>query len=201
MEMDMQRHVEHTLLERGPSMTRVTRDDWIEEGFRVLVEEGDGGLTVDALCARLDRSKGSFYHHFEGRPGYVHSLLESWERAATDRLIETGHADAPVEARMRAVNRQASELKNARLERAIRGWSAREPLAREVQDRVDRRRLAFLEELCVERMGESEDARRLARVFQLAFVGAQHLDPPLEGEELYRTFRFLDPLFDVRRPR
>ena len=116
---------------------------------------------------------------------------------ATDRLIETGHADAPVEDRLRAVNRQASELRNARLERAIRGWAAREPEAREVQDRVDRRRLAFLEELCAERMGEGEAAKRLARVFQLAFVGAQHLDPPLEGDELYRTFRFLDPLFDM----
>jgi len=178
-------------------MTRVSRSDWIQEGFRILADDGDGALTVDALCKQLDRSKGSFYHHFEGRPGYVRALLESWEREATDRLIETGHADAPVEDRLRAVNRQASELRNARLERAIRGWAAREPVAREAQDRVDRRRLAFLEELCAERMGEGEAAKRLARVFQLAFVGAQHLDPPLEGDELYRTFRFLDPLFDM----
>jgi AcrR family transcriptional regulator len=177
-------------------MSGIPRDTWIEEGFRVLADEGDGALTVDALCRRLNRSKGSFYHHFGGRSGYVEALLAAWERQATDRLIETGHADAPVEARLRAVNRQASELRNARLERAIRGWAAREPVAGRVQDRVDRRRLAFLEELCVERMGGGEAAVRLARVFQLAFVGAQHLDPPLEGEELYRIFRFLDPLFE-----
>jgi AcrR family transcriptional regulator len=178
-------------------MTRIPRDAWIEEGFQILADEGDGALTVEALCGRLDRSKGSFYHHFGGRSGYVDALLSEWESQATDRLIETGHTGAPVDARLRAVNRQASELRNARLERAIRGWSAREPAARRVQDRVDRRRLAFLEDLCVERMGEGEAARRLARVFQLTFVGAQHLDPPLEGEELYRTFRFLDPLFDM----
>jgi AcrR family transcriptional regulator len=176
-------------------MTRVTKDDWIAEGFRILADEGDGALTVDALCAHLRRTKGSFYHHFDGRPGYVRALLETWERQATDRLIETGRSAAPVEDRLRAVNRQASELRNARLERAIRGWAAREPEAREVQERVDRRRLAFLDEMCAERMGEGEAAKRLARVFQLTFVGAQHLDPPLEGEELYRTFRFLDPLF------
>jgi hypothetical protein len=127
----------------------------------------------------------------------VADLLEEWERQATDRLIETGQTDAPVEDRLRAVNRQASELRNARLERAIRGWAAREPEARRVQDRVDQRRLSFLEELCAERMGGGDPALRLARVFQLAFVGAQHLEPPLEGEDLYRTFRFLDPLFDV----
>jgi len=176
---------------------QITRDDWIEEGFRVLAAEGDGALTVDALCERLERSKGSFYHHFGGRPGYVKAVLEAWEGQATDRLIETGRSDAPVEDRLRAVNRQATGLKNARLERAIRGWAAREPEAAKVQDRVDRRRLAFLEELCAERMGEGEGAKRMARIFQLAFVGAQHVDPPLEGEELYRTFRFLEPIFDI----
>jgi AcrR family transcriptional regulator len=178
-------------------VAKITRKDWIEEGFHILVEEGDGALTVDALCARMGRSKGSFYHHFAGRPGYVEALLDTWERQATDRLIETGQSDAPVEDRLRAVNRQAAELRNARLERAIRGWAANEPLAGEVQDRVDRRRLGFLEELCAERMGEGPPARLLARIFQLAFVGAQHLDPPLEGDELYETFRFLDPLFDL----
>ena len=177
-------------------MTRVPRQAWIEEGFRLLVEEGDGALTVDALCRRLGRSKGSFYHHFGGRPGYIDALLGEWEQQATDRLIATGRSPDPVEARLRTVNRQASELGNARLERAIRGWAAREPLAARVQERVDRRRLRFLEELCTERMGGGEAAERLARIFQLTFVGAQHLDPPLEGEELYRTFRFLDPLFD-----
>lgn len=180
-------------------MTRVTREDWLEEGFRLLASEGDAALTVDALCERLERSKGSFYHHFEGRPGYVRDLLETWEQQATDRLIDTGRADAPVEDRLRAVNRQASELKNSRLERAIRGWAGREPEAARVQDRVDRRRLAFLEDLCAERMGSGAAARTLARVFQLVFVGAQHLDPPLEGEDLYRTFRSLDPLFDLGR--
>ena len=36
-----------------------------------------------------------------------------------------------------------------------------------IADRVDRRRLSFLEELCEELMGEGDAARRLARVFQL----------------------------------
>jgi AcrR family transcriptional regulator len=178
-------------------MTRTSRKDWIQEGFRILASEGDSGLTVDALCERLERTKGSFYHHFEGRPGYVEDLLEAWERQATDRIIASGRSDAPVKERLRAVNRQASELKNARLERAIRGWATREPQARRVQDRVDRKRLEFLVELCAERMRDREEAEMLARVFQLALVGAQHVDPPFEGEKLYRALRFLDPLFEL----
>ena len=178
-------------------MTRTSRDHWIDEGFRILSEEGDGALTVDALCARLDRSKGSFYHHFAGRDAFVEALLGAWEKQVTDRLIETGRGAAPVDDRLRSLNREASELRIARLERAIRGWAAREPRARRAQERVDRRRLAFLEDLCAERMGAGDAAKLLARVLQLTFVGAQHLDPPLEGEDLYRTFRFLEPLFDT----
>ncbi len=178
-------------------MARRSQKDWIEEGFQILATEGDGGLTVDALCERLERTKGSFYHHFEGRPGYVEDLLAEWERQATDRIIASGSSDAPVRERLRAVNKQASELRNARLERAIRGWAAREPQARHAQDRVDRKRLEFLIELCTERMRDPDAAGMLAKIFQLALVGAQHLDPPLEGDDLYVTLRFLDPLFDV----
>jgi AcrR family transcriptional regulator len=178
-------------------MARKSRKDWIEEGFRVLASEGDAGLTVDALCERLGRTKGSFYHHFEGRPGYVEDLLAAWERQATDRIIASGSSAAPVKERLRAVNRQASELRNARLERAIRGWAAREPQARRVQDRVDQKRHEFLVELCTERMRDPEAARVMAKIVQLALVGAQHLDPPLEGDDLYETLRFLDPLFDI----
>ena len=127
----------------------------------------------------------------------VSTNLDVTLRGATDRLIETSREEAPVEDRLRAVNRQASELRNSRLERAIRGWAAREPEAARIQDRVDRRRLSSLEELCVERMGPGDAARRLARVFQLVFVGAQHLDPPLGGEELYRTYRLLEPVGPV----
>ena len=97
-----------------------------------------------------------------------------------------------------SVERQAAELKNARLERAIRGWASREPQARRVQDRVDRKRLEFLVELCTERMKDPKAAALLARIFQLALVGAQHVDPPFEGEDLYGALRFLDPLFDLQ---
>ena len=178
-------------------MARRSRKDWIQQGFRILSSEGHVGLTVDALCERLARTQASFYHHFQGGPGYVEDLLAAWERQATDRIIALGRSEAPVKERLRAVNRQASELKNARLERAIRGWATREPQARRVQDRVDRKRLEFLVELCTERMNNPDAAEMLARLIQLTLVGAQHVDPPFEGEELYGALRFLDPLFDL----
>lgn len=182
-------------------MATTSRSDWIEEGFRILADEQDGGLTVDALCERLGRTKGSFYHHFPGRNAYVEALLAEWERRSADHLIAFVSSADRVEDRLRRLNQRASREGRPRLERAIRSWATREPLARRTQDRVDARRLELLEGMLGERMGPGEDATRMARVLQLVFIGAQHLDPPLEGSDLYETFRFLDPLFDadVRR--
>lgn len=177
-------------------MARASREAWIEEGFRILEEAGDAALTVDALCERLGLTKGSFYHHFRGRPGYVDALLGEWERRSTDRLIDSVASEGTVEERLRRLNHQASDEGRPRLEHAVRAWASREPRARATQERVDARRLRFLEELLAERMGKGEAAKRLARVFHLMFVGAQHLEPPFEGAELYRTFRFLDPLLE-----
>jgi AcrR family transcriptional regulator len=171
-----------------------SRGDWIEEGFRILADEGAGGLTVEALCERLERTKGSFYHHFGGRNDYVEALLVEWEARSTDHLIAFVRSADSVEDRLRRLNRQASEQGRPRLERAIRSWAMHEPLARRAQDRIDARRLRFLEEMLREKMGRGEASKRTARVLQLVFIGAQHLDPPLEGSELYRTFRTLDPL-------
>jgi AcrR family transcriptional regulator len=178
-------------------MAATSQNDWVEEGFRILSDEGAGGLTVDALCERLGRTKGSFYHHFDGRNGYVRALLDEWEKRSTDHLITFVRSVESVEERLRRLNHRASEEGRPRLERAIRSWAMHEPLARRAQDRIDARRLEFIEGMLQERMGRGKEAKRMARVIQLIFIGAQHLDPPFEGAELYQTFRALTPLFDT----
>ena len=100
-------------------------------------------------------------------------------------LIAFVRSGESVEERLRRLNHRASEEGRPRLERAVRSWAMHEPLARRAQDRIDARRLKFLEGMLGERMGRGKEAKRMARVLQLVFIGAQHLDPPFEGAELY----------------
>jgi AcrR family transcriptional regulator len=44
--------------------SRLSVDDWVQEGFRVLAEDGVKALTLGQLCTRLGVKKGSFYWHF-----------------------------------------------------------------------------------------------------------------------------------------
>jgi hypothetical protein len=41
----------------------IGRQDWIEAGYRELARAGERGVTINALAARLEVTKGSFYWH------------------------------------------------------------------------------------------------------------------------------------------
>ena len=69
-------------------MERLTQDDYFREALAVLDEFGSDALTIAVLCDRLDVTKGSFYHHFGGMPGFITQLLEYWEREHSVRLIK-----------------------------------------------------------------------------------------------------------------
>ncbi len=47
-----------------PANSRLSVDDWVQEGFRVLAEGGAKALALGGLCTRLRVTKGSFYWHF-----------------------------------------------------------------------------------------------------------------------------------------
>ncbi|HET8583154.1 MAG TPA: TetR/AcrR family transcriptional regulator, partial [Jatrophihabitans sp.] len=73
-------------------MERLTAEDYYREALAVLGEHGSEAMTIAVLCERLDVTKGSFYHHFGGLPGFVEGLLAYWEREHSDRLIAISKA-------------------------------------------------------------------------------------------------------------
>jgi AcrR family transcriptional regulator len=54
----------------GGANPRLSMDEWVQEGFRVLAEDGVKALTLDRLCRRLGVTKGSFYWHFTDMKAY-----------------------------------------------------------------------------------------------------------------------------------
>lgn len=147
-----------------------TRGEWIAAGIALLRDEGEDALTIERLCKRLDRTKGSFYHHFTDAGAFADALLAHWLDALTVRIIEQAErGDDPRSA-------LARETRNVDvgLELAIRAWSLRDPRARRVMADVDARRVAYLESLW-RRSTTPARARALAHIEYAAFVGAQQL--------------------------
>lgn len=149
---------------------RRSRDDLLTHGLALLAEGGIDALTIDALCARIGATKGSFYHHFAGRDDFLRALLEHW---AAPRPARASRARSP-RRRMEALLPAAQGP-----EAAIRAWAMRDPTARDYQRRVDTRRLGELEALLGEATGDPARAALLARMGYALLLGAQALAPPV----------------------
>ena len=54
---------------------RLNREDWLNAGLRILLENGIGALTVDRMADALEISRGSFYHHFKSRQDLLTAML------------------------------------------------------------------------------------------------------------------------------
>jgi AcrR family transcriptional regulator len=169
-------------------MTRLTRVDWFKVGVLLLLETGSQGLTVDALLTRVKVTKGSFYHHFKNIADFEQALIAHIEQAGTLQIIEqvdalTGTAQERLRRLIEIVTSYQPEL-----EVAIRTWSHSHPSARQMQERVDARRVEFMVGLLRE-MGYAEDqALRLARILYAILIGSEHMQPPVHGEALRALF-------------
>ena len=68
--------------------TRTPRSSWIEEGLRALGRRRPGRRPDRAAGAALGVTRGGFYWHFEDRRALLEEILDSWERAGVDEVIE-----------------------------------------------------------------------------------------------------------------
>ena len=128
--------------------SRLTRNDWLRTGLRVLASDGPSALRAEALARRMKTTKGSFYWHFVDVPAFHAALIAHWEVAALAILVEEPE-DASATGRLRYLAQTlATPGKGAAgAEPAIRGWSLSEPLARDALARVDAARVSRLSAL------------------------------------------------------
>ena len=94
----------------------VTRDAILDAALDLLDEDGDAGLTMRALAARLGVTPMSLYHHVTDRAGLL--------RALSDRLA------SPAESTHRAPARCPSAVRTSIPLTILAVRSRRTPLAR-----------------------------------------------------------------------
>ncbi|GIH93075.1 TetR/AcrR family transcriptional regulator [Planobispora siamensis] len=166
-----------------------TKQDWLDEGLVILASLGAPALTIELLCERLGLTKGSFYHHFRGMPGYRTALLDHFEARFTTSLIDVVESEPHLPAAVRLerlIDLVGRTGDSADLEVAVRAWAQQDEQAREVQERVDRRRTEYLRVLWEQRGGEEPDT--MARLLYLILVGAGHMVPPLTFKEIREVY-------------
>ena len=172
--------------------TMRSRERWLHEGLEILAESGIGGVTIDSLSARLGLSKGSFYHHFDGMPGYRQALLDYFEERETQDFITRANAapEPAGESRLRhmVADVMAAEGGRPHLENAVRSWASNDSVAREYLGRIDRARVDFVKEQFESMNLEEQVAADFATIANLLAIGAAHTTPPLRPAEIVRLW-------------
>lgn len=174
------------------------RRRWLDEGLAVLAEAGVHAVTIDALCTRLDLSKGSFYHHFKGMTGYRTALLEHFEERETQAFIDLVEAlpAADGAAKLRELTRAvAADEAHDRLEPQVRSWADHDPVAAAHLERVDRKRVDYLRRQCRAIVADDHLADDVATTIYLVLVGAGHVVPRVGVRDQARLWdRLIDSL-------
>ncbi len=160
--------------------TRTPRSKWIHEGLRALAAGGPDAVRIDPLAQALGVTRGGFYWHFDDRRALLDEMLDTWERAATDEVIERVEregGDPRAKARRAGALTFSSEL--LPIDLAVRDWSRREQTVAERLRRVDNRRMDYLRSLLgVFYCDEDDLEARCMLAFSLAignhFIAADH---------------------------
>jgi AcrR family transcriptional regulator len=129
--------------------TRTPRSKWIEEGLRALAAGGPDAVRIDPLAQTLGVTRGGFYWHFQDRRALLDEMLDRWERATTDEVIERVESeggDARAKLRRAFVLTSSSDGLLA-IDLAVRDWSRRDQTVAERLRRIDNRRMDYLRSL------------------------------------------------------
>ena len=161
--------------------TRTPRSRWIDEGLRALAAGGPDAVRIEPLAQALGVTKGGFYWHFEDRRALLEEMLDTWERASIDEVIERverGGGDA--RARLRRLFDVASVGGGLlRTDLAVRDWARRDDAVSDRLRRVDNRRMDYLRSLFGAFCPDQDDVEaRCMLTFSLwigsHFIAAEH---------------------------
>jgi len=158
------------------ALARTPRGKWIDEGLRALAAGGPDAVRIESLARTLGVSKGGFYGYFDNRRALLEEMLDSWERAVTDEVIERverGGGDA--RARLQRLFAMAASddrpTTDITTELAVCDWARRDPAVAERLRRVDNRRMDYLRSLFGAFCPDKDDVEARCMLVMSLYVG------------------------------
>jgi AcrR family transcriptional regulator len=157
---------------------RTPRARWIDEGLEALAAGGPDAVRIESLARGLGVSKGGFYGYFNDRRALFDEMLDAWERASVDQVIERVEnrgGDAREKLRLLsqlAVARGGEPLK---IDLAVRDWARRDRSVARRLKRVDNRRMEYLRSLFRPVGGSDDDVEARCLLFYSLWIGSHFI--------------------------
>jgi AcrR family transcriptional regulator len=169
--------------------TSLNRTKYFELGLDLLAEVGAKAVTIDALCTRLQVTKGSFYHHFSGVRDFMSQLLGYWEDTYGQRLAREALAVRGPAELIPLLKYGATYTVHHEAESAIRALALSDPEAAEMQRRVDQGREDLLVDAFVGAGMPPETAATVAHIGMAILIGTQQRERPVDRDRLFSMFQ------------
>ncbi|MEZ5039613.1 MAG: TetR/AcrR family transcriptional regulator [Saprospiraceae bacterium] len=169
-------------------MARLSKEDWLAEGFKILSEFAQDKLRILYLCERLKVTRGSFYHHFTSIDNYVEALMEKWEQDNTRYFILKADQKESPDERMEVLNQLVLKGDQS-IEAAIRSWGFYQPTVKGYLERVDQTRLAYLTDIFAGKGYDKKEAVIMAELEYAILIGAQQLFPGKFGRRVSDIYK------------
>ena len=153
--------------------TRTPRVEWIRQALQALSDGGPDAVRVEPLARALGVTRGGFYWHFDDRPALLEEILDSWERASVDEVIERiENEGGDARAKLRRLSAlAAANDEPLRIDLTVRDWARREQRVAERLRRVDNRRMEYLRALFGAFGRDAEEVEARCLVFYSLWIG------------------------------
>jgi AcrR family transcriptional regulator len=166
-------------------MKKLNKVAWFEQGFNILKTFGAADLTIENLTNKLNKTKGSFYHHFKNRDDYFEKLLGFWEKKQTFDIDEIRKQEKSFKGINSTLLKLSKKNMDPDIEVAIRAWALRDPLARSFQERIDNQRLGFLRAMFSLMTDDPEQVEMISLIRYCFYIGSHQLIPSID-EKIYK---------------
>lgn len=159
--------------------TKTTRENWLKEAQKVLIEEGVEHVKVGRLAKNLAVTRGGFYWFFKTRQDILDTILTNWMDSKNDPLtrIINDKNDTPLDPLIRFFSIVVHEQSySPALDSAIRDWARTSSATRDAVDLVDDRRIKALTEVFLSLAYEQKEAFIRARILYYHQIGYYAMD-------------------------
>lgn len=178
---------------------RLSKEELLQKATDILGQNGPEALTIDRLCKSLNVTKGSFYHHFKGREGFIENLMEYWLEEFTIKIIDVSEKEAdPAKSRDKMIM-EALMMKSGP-EKAIRAWGKDSPTVASYVERADKIRLDYLQEIFMPYEADPERRKAIALTAYTTFLGSMFIYPELPRKEHLLMIEYVSRAFGVPIP-
>ncbi len=178
-------------------MKKLNKAAWFEQGFDILKTSGAADLTIENLTYKLNKTKGSFYHHFKNRDEYFEKLLGFWEKKQTFDIVKIQKQEKSFKGINSTLLKLSKENMDPDIEVAIRAWALRDPLARSFQERIDKQRMGFLRAMFSLMTDDPEQVEMISLIRYCFYIGSHQIIPSIDEKNYEKKIGALMEMFET----